>query len=120
VFQGCIEDVKNIHAWLVLNYTVAPEDVVILTDDQLDPSKKPTKQNILAAMQWLVAGAGAGDSFFFHYSGHGGSVADADSDEQDAKDETIFPLDFSSAGHITDDELYSALCRDLPAGAQVG
>lgn len=117
--QGCLEDVKNIHAWLVSNYTIAPQDVQILTDDQKDPAKRPTKQNILSALQWLVKDAAPGDSFFLHYSGHGGSVADADGDELDGKDETIVPLDYGTAGQITDDELNTALCKNLPEGAQV-
>jgi hypothetical protein len=41
----------------------------------------PTRQNILASMQWLVQGAQPGDSLFFHYSGHGGSVRDRNGDE---------------------------------------
>lgn len=32
--------------------------------------------NILDALRWLVEGATAGDSLFFHYSGHGGTARD--------------------------------------------
>ena len=45
--------------------------------------------------------------FFFHYSGHGGRVADTDNDEDDGYDETIYPLDFDkfdgTSGQILDD-----------------
>jgi hypothetical protein len=45
--------------------------------------------------------------FFFHYSGHGGRVADTDNDEDDSFDETIYPLDFEKfegeSGQIRDD-----------------
>lgn len=45
--------------------------------------------------------------FFFHYSGHGGRVADLEGDEDDDFDETIYPLDFDNyegeSGQITDD-----------------
>lgn len=45
--------------------------------------------------------------FFFHYSGHGGRVSDAHSDEDDSYDETIYPLDFEQfegdSGQIRDD-----------------
>lgn len=45
--------------------------------------------------------------FFFHYSGHGGRVYDAHSDEEDSYDETIYPLDFQDfdgeSGQLKDD-----------------
>ena len=48
------------------------EDMVILRDDpSLGQRQQPTKQNILEAMSWLVQGAAANDSLFFHFSGHG-------------------------------------------------
>lgn len=36
--------------------------MVILTDNQEDPKLKPTRANILAAMQWLVHDAEPNDS----------------------------------------------------------
>ncbi|KAL8277646.1 hypothetical protein RQP46_009919 [Phenoliferia psychrophenolica] len=36
---------------------------------------------------WLVEGAKPNDSLFFHFSGHGGQVADKDGDEPDGLDE---------------------------------
>ena len=42
------------------------EDIQILTDDAQDPRRLPTKANILGAIEWLVKGAKANDSFFFH------------------------------------------------------
>ena len=45
--------------------------------------------------------------FFFHYSGHGGSVQDVSGDEDDGFDETIYPVDFENyegeSGQIIDD-----------------
>lgn len=35
--------------------------------------------------------------------GHGGSVRDTNGDEADNMDETIVPMDYTSAGQITDD-----------------
>lgn len=70
-------------------------------------------------MHWLVEGAQATDSLFFHFSGHGGQTKDIDGDEEDALDEgtkhciqmfhrlrifpVIYPLDFERKGHIVDD-----------------
>ena len=39
---------------------------MILTDDNKDPKRLPTKANILDAMKWLVKDAKAHDSLFFH------------------------------------------------------
>lgn len=52
------------------------DTMVVLTDDQRDMNFKPTRQNILNGMKWLVNGASPGDSLVFHYSGHGGQVED--------------------------------------------
>lgn len=67
--RGCINDVKNMSAYLNGNFGYAREDMVILTDDQHNPMSLPTKQNILRAMHWLVKDAKPNDSLFFHYSG---------------------------------------------------
>ncbi len=67
--RGCINDVKNVSTFLMETYGYKREDMVLLTDDQNMPSGQPTKQNILRAMAWLVAGAQPNDSLFLHYSG---------------------------------------------------
>jgi hypothetical protein len=67
--RGCINDVRNMTAYLVEHFGYRREDMVILTDDQQNPMSQPTKQNILRAMHWLVKGAAPNDSLFFHYSG---------------------------------------------------
>ena len=38
-------------------------------------------------------------------SGHGSQKRDADGDESDGFDETICPVDYSSAGEILDDDM---------------
>lgn len=67
--RGCINDVKNMSAYLNQNFGYAREDMVLLTDDQQNPMSQPTKANILRAMHWLVKDAQPNDSLFFHYSG---------------------------------------------------
>ena len=67
--RGCINDVKNMSAFLNENFGYQRDDMVILTDDQQNPMSQPTKQNILRAMHWLVKDARPNDSLFFHYSG---------------------------------------------------
>lgn len=104
--RGCINDVKNMSKFLHDRFQYKWDDMVILTDDQQHPKSQPTKQNILAAMHWLVKDAQPNDSLFFHYSGHGGQTKDLDGDEGDGYDETIYPLDFRYTGHIVDDEMH--------------
>lgn len=67
--RGCINDVKNMSAYLVESFGYKREDMVVLTDDLQNPMSHPTKQNILRAMSWLVKDARPNDSLFFHYSG---------------------------------------------------
>jgi hypothetical protein len=67
--RGCINDVRNMTAYLSEHFGYKREDMVILTDDQQNPMSQPTKQNILRAMHWLVKDARPNDSLFFHYSG---------------------------------------------------
>jgi len=67
--KGCINDVRNVSAFLIERYGYRREDMVTLTDDERNPVQQPTKQNIIRAMQWLVEGARANDALFLHYSG---------------------------------------------------
>ncbi|KAI9271332.1 caspase domain-containing protein [Sporodiniella umbellata] len=121
--NGCINDVKNVKEFLTSLYHFRPEDMVILTDDQSEPQFLPTKHNILNGMRWLVNGARENDSFFFHYSGHGGRVKDQDGDEDDGYDETIYPVDHDQyqgeSGQIVDDEMHEIMVRSLPRGCRL-
>ena len=67
--RGCINDVKNVMAFLTERYGYRREDMVVLTDDQRDYKFHPTRENILSGMRWLVNGAMPNDSLFLHYSG---------------------------------------------------
>ncbi|KAL2915304.1 hypothetical protein HK105_205169 [Polyrhizophydium stewartii] len=115
--RGCIQDVTNMNSFI--GSANVFQEVLILTDDQQDPQRRPTRQNILSAFQWLVSGAQPGDAFFLHYSGHGSRQKDTDGDEVDGYDETIVPLDYQQAGQITDDEMNALLVRPLPKGARL-
>ncbi|KAF5003398.1 hypothetical protein FDECE_10055, partial [Fusarium decemcellulare] len=117
--RGCINDVRNMTAYLSEHFGYKREDMVILTDDQQNPMSQPTKQNILRAMHWLVKDARPNDSLFFHYSGHGGQTKDLDGDEDDGYDEVIYPVDFRQTGHITDDEMHRIMVRPLQGGVRL-
>ncbi|KAJ8521737.1 hypothetical protein ONZ45_g1645 [Pleurotus djamor] len=116
---GCINDVKNITRFIQSQFGYRQEDIVILTDDVDDHRRKPTRENILRAMQWLVRDAQPNDSLFFHYSGHGGQTKDVDGDEEDGHDEVIYPVDFQENGQITDDEMHDIMVKPLPPGCRL-
>jgi len=116
--KGCINDVKNIQTFLMENYKI--DEVLVLTDDQTkDPSKMPTRANILAGFEWLRKDAKAGDSLIFHYSGHGGLVKDTKHNHETGFDEVIFPYDHEKNGHILDDEIHDVLIKGLPTGVRL-
>ena len=47
--RGCINDVQNIKAFLTSNFRI--DEMLVLTDDQSDPRKKPTRANIIAGFK---------------------------------------------------------------------
>eukprot|EP01117_Protostelium_nocturnum_P005323 TRINITY_DN1938_c0_g1_i1.p1 TRINITY_DN1938_c0_g1~~TRINITY_DN1938_c0_g1_i1.p1 ORF type:complete len:462 (-),score=171.94 TRINITY_DN1938_c0_g1_i1:214-1599(-) len=118
--RGCINDVRNVKAFLLeKGFVDSPQTMVVLTDDQMDRSRMPTRANMMAAMKWLVTGAASGDSLFFHFSGHGSQVRDTNGDEDDGFDETILPVDFQSAGQIVDDEIHDTVVKAVPLGCRL-
>ncbi|KAI0247395.1 peptidase C14, partial [Lactifluus subvellereus] len=117
--EGCVNDAKNVYYFLIDRLDFQKHDIIRLTDDAPDPRNLPTRANILGAMRWLVRGAHRHDSLFFHYSGHGAQVQDRNGDEVDGYDEVIFPMDYSDAGTIIDDDLHNNLVKPLPPGCRL-
>lgn len=117
--RGCINDVENLKEFIIKWFKYHEDDIVTLTDDQSDPGRRPTKENILRGMKWLVRDAQPDDSLFFHFSGHGGSTEDTNGDEIDGTDEVIYPVDFQEAGHIVDDDMHEIMVAPLPAGCRL-
>ncbi|KAF0694842.1 Aste57867_14306 [Aphanomyces stellatus] len=116
--RGCIKDVENLSRFVTERCGFPEANLRRLTDDR-QGKDKPTRANILAGMRWLVENARPGDSLFLHYSGHGSQQKDEDGDEADGMDETICPVDYDTAGMITDDEMHAILCAPLPAGVKL-
>lgn len=112
--RGCINDVRNMHAFIKGNFGFPDENMIILTDDNPNPSSMPVAQNILSALSWLVQDAAAGDSLFLHYSGHGGTARTMSGAVQ-----TIIPLDFKNTGQISDVQLHELVCKRVPPGCQL-
>lgn len=109
--RGCINDIKNINNVLVNNCSYPPQNIRMLSEEH---SIKPTRRAIEDNIRWLVANAQPGDTLFFHYSGHGSQVKDANGDEPDGHDEVIVPLDYTTAGIITDDWIFENMVSKVP------
>jgi hypothetical protein len=111
---GCINDVNNVKIFLEskLGYT----NFLMLTDDT---PLKPTKKNILKAIESLVLKLKSGDEAWFHYSGHGVLIYDRNGDEESGQDSCLAPLDFQRTGFINDDTLRSILVQKVPKGAKL-
>jgi hypothetical protein len=116
---GCLNDIIDARAMCAaLRY----DEVCVLYDgdwagvsvfnraDARLGDTEPTRDNITAALRWLVAGAAAGDRLYLHYSGHGGRLRTLNAD---AGNERLVPVDHDAAGMICDDELRELLVEPL-------
>ena len=119
--SGCVNDVKTMQN-LVRKQGLAGgsyQEVVLVDDKSFPNAKYPTKNEMLNAFRWLASNNRPGDTLFFHYSGHGGQQKDTDGDEADGMDETLIPVDYKTAGQITDDTIFKLLVAPLPAGVRM-
>jgi hypothetical protein len=105
--QGCINDVININEVLTAAFDYNINNITILRDDNNVASLMPTRANILNNLQNLVNQSANLKEIWFHYSGHGSQVRDANGDEADGLDEVLVPIDYQRAGLITDDEIFN-------------
>mmetsp|Transcript_16560 Transcript_16560/g.38255 ORF Transcript_16560/g.38255 Transcript_16560/m.38255 type:complete len:1088 (-) Transcript_16560:115-3378(-) len=115
--DGCINDSDTFVSLLTQDFGFNITQIRQLRDDQ--PQRMPTKKNMMAALNWLVAGASPGDHLFFHYSGHGSQQADQNNDEMDGKDETLVPVDYQTSGMLSDDEMRRLLVIPLSKGVRL-
>ncbi|KAG0322198.1 Ca(2+)-dependent cysteine protease [Linnemannia gamsii] len=116
--HGCVNDTAIMKGFLQ-DRGFEDDKIRILTDDQVGTCWMPTRENILENLKWLIRDAKKNDSYFLHYSGHGGQIQDFDGDETAGFDNCIFPLDHTETGVITDDELHNMLVKALPPGVRL-
>lgn len=113
--KGCINDIQNAQILLRQLYPKSNTVYRSLTDRT---ELKPTRQNILEAIQWLVADLKPGQNVYFHYSGHGIRILDRSGDEVSGADSCICPYNNGKIEIITDDELRVVLADKIPAGSK--
>eukprot|EP00928_Gymnodinium_smaydae_P098805 TRINITY_DN9267_c0_g1_i5.p1 TRINITY_DN9267_c0_g1~~TRINITY_DN9267_c0_g1_i5.p1 ORF type:complete len:350 (-),score=48.20 TRINITY_DN9267_c0_g1_i5:272-1321(-) len=114
--SGCHNDVETMRRYLFTQGYQDSEFKFLLDDGK---HESPTLHNIEKGIQWLVDGASASDSLFFHYSGHGTQIKDQNGDEADGMDEALCPVDFETSGMLRDDDLYKTLVKPLGEGVQL-
>mmetsp|Transcript_108109 Transcript_108109/g.187617 ORF Transcript_108109/g.187617 Transcript_108109/m.187617 type:complete len:826 (-) Transcript_108109:84-2561(-) len=115
--SGCHNDVFAMQK-AIQQFGFKSEDQWVLLDD--GQHDKPTYCNITRAMHWLVDGAKEGDSLFFHYSGHGTTLADDDYGEEDSgMDQALCPVDYEYSGMLRDDTVYEIMVSPLHQGANL-
>jgi hypothetical protein len=115
--EGCINDVKNIKNQINKFYPKCNQ-FKILTDDSKNLSDKPTRQNIIDGINWLVKDLKSGDNVYFHFSGHGGLTVDLNKDEKTGMDSCIYPICDKKIEMILDDELKILLANKIPIGSK--
>ncbi|KAL5724180.1 Metacaspase-1 [Ranunculus cassubicifolius] len=117
--KGCINDAKCMRYLLINRFKFPEASILMLTEEETDPYRIPTKANMRMALYWLVQGCQPGDSLVFHYSGHGSRQRNYNGDEVDGYDETLCPLDFETQGMIVDDEINLSIVKPLPYGVKL-
>lgn len=117
--KGCLNDAKCMKFLLIKKFQFPESSILLLTEEERDPLRLPTKHNIKMAMYWLLQGCQPGDSLVFHYSGHGSQQRNRDGSEADGYDETILPMDFETQGMIVDDDINLSIVRPLPRGVRL-
>jgi hypothetical protein len=113
--NGCINDVYNIRNFITKYCDYSLENIKILSDKDLPP----TLTNIISHIYWLVSNCLPGDTLLFHYSGHGAYIKDNSGDESDNRDEVLVPLDYKTAGLLSDDWLFANLVQKIPKGVNL-
>jgi len=114
--NGCVNDVNTMADILINHFDFPPKSVRMLTDESA------TTAGILERLQWLVKGAEAGDTLFFHYSGHGSQLIDTDYDsdkEPDGRDEIICPIDLNWRDKVIKDDDLKRIFARLPVGVSL-
>ncbi|KAL1533086.1 metacaspase-1-like [Salvia divinorum] len=86
---------------LIHSFNFTESSILMLTDEETDPCKIPTKHNILMAMSWLVNGCKSGDSL--------GIIVD---NEINAR--IVRPLPAGVKLHAVIDACHSSTMLDLP------
>jgi hypothetical protein len=117
ILKGCINDIENMQEVLIGGLQYNSSNIVMMRDD-LSGNVVPTRQNILDHLNSLVSVSSSCSEIWIHYSGHGTQIPnisdqsvtiDASSHVIYNMDQALVPVDYMTAGFITDKELFSII-----------
>jgi hypothetical protein len=108
--NGCVNDARAWAELLINHFDFSVNDVRVITDSEA------TKDNVVAGVKGLLAGARDGDVLVFTNSSHGTYQADTTGDEP-MYDEALCPYD-TRDNLLLDDELRE-LFADIPQGVHL-
>lgn len=111
--RGCVNDVKIMKNLLTSHYGFKSEHITTLTDHEA------TTAAIIGALEHMVATCEPGDNIFFHYSGHGSQLYDANNDESDGLDEVLCPVDLDWISKIIRDDDLKRIFDKTPNGVHL-
>lgn len=105
---GCTNDVHNMSRFLE---SKGFNDIIICTDENPNDTSCVSGRSILQHLSKFALDTWSEDIdlAWFHFSGHGCQIKDANGDEADHMDECICPIDYEYNGVITDDTIRSYL-----------
>jgi len=123
-----VADAQQWARFLTKRCGVAERDIRLLSDDPAHYQIKDrpdlavsSRDNVLRALQWLVARSATGDQLFFVFCGHGVQVVAEEFAGQKLCENAVAPTDVSADGEqprvVSDTEVHKAL-KDVPSGAQ--
>lgn len=104
--KGCIADSNRVVA-LLSSWGFTCTQMTNLSPGDLNA----TKANILAKLSSFLSGLAADETLIIYFSGHGKLVTDSSGDESGSEDSVIVPIDYATAGFITDDEIRTELLK---------
>jgi hypothetical protein len=110
--RGCVNDVRDLSAALVMFQGFKRRDITVLTD------LAATKKAIQSGITTLLRSSKKGDVAVVHFSGHGSHVPDDNRDEADGRDEILCPADLDWDDPLRDDWLRKTL-DTVPAGVNL-
>jgi len=121
-----VADAQQWARFFVKRCGLSEQDVRLLSDDPGQYQQKSwavsTQQNILRALQWLVARSAPGDQLFFVFCGHGAQVVTEEFAGQKMCENACVPTDACEGGEqprvVSDTDVHKALLL-VPSGVQV-
>lgn len=107
------KNVERIKSHLLDTRQFSNKNIQVMLDSA-DGGVSPTKKNIIVAMRRLVkASSESGDSVFVYFCGHAGRSGSGPNQE------ALIPVDYQTAGHIRQEDLYANLICAMPKNTKL-